>query len=236
MLTGIRDVDYKILNELDDKSLVSFCSTNKKADEYCDDQNFWLNRILIKFPFLSLDILRKYEGNMSWSDYYIDLRKFEKLFPSTIQPNNLKLIKESIRKGRLDHIMILVNKKVFNSHIKSNTITIAITSNQLEILKYLVEQKWPVGYDYILLEAISLGYLDMVKYALENGADIHFDNDEPLREAVKTGNLEIVKYLVEKGADIQGYGDYNSFVEIAYRKGYMNIVDYLVSQGAPDPR
>ncbi len=33
-LTGIKDIDLKILNDLDDKSLVQYCTTNKEVVKY----------------------------------------------------------------------------------------------------------------------------------------------------------------------------------------------------------
>ena len=50
MLSGIKDVDMIILNKLEDVDLIQACQVNKKADEICNDQAFWLNRILTKFP------------------------------------------------------------------------------------------------------------------------------------------------------------------------------------------
>ena len=76
MLTGIKDVDYKILNELDDKDLVKYCQTNKEANKICNDQTFWMRRVLKKISYIDIEILRKYKGERSWSEYYIeDLRK-----------------------------------------------------------------------------------------------------------------------------------------------------------------
>ena len=44
----------------------------------------------------------------------------------------------------------------------------------------------------------------MVKYLVENGADIHVNNDKALFHASRNNeHLEIVKYLVENGADIK---------------------------------
>ena len=75
MLTGNKNLDFKILNQLDDKDLVNLCQTNHQANELCDDQTFWLNRILIRFPYLDLNILKQYKQERSWSQYYIeDLR------------------------------------------------------------------------------------------------------------------------------------------------------------------
>lgn len=79
MLTGNRDVDIMILNKLDDKDLVNACLTNKAADNVCNDDNFWFNRVLTTFPGVPLDVLIQYKGNRSWSEYYIeDLRKINK--------------------------------------------------------------------------------------------------------------------------------------------------------------
>lgn len=70
------------------------------------------------------------------------------------------------------------------------------------------------------------GKLDMI----ENGADIHENDDFILRECVEKGNLEITKYLVEHGADIHANNDF------ALRKspenGNINMVQYLVEHGA----
>ena len=43
--------------------------------------------------------------------------------------------------------------------------------------------------------------LDVIKELVAEGADIHVDDDSPLRSASICGNLELVKYLIEQGAD-----------------------------------
>ncbi len=40
MLTGNKDVDRKILNELDDEDLVKACQVNKQVNTLCNDQVF----------------------------------------------------------------------------------------------------------------------------------------------------------------------------------------------------
>ena len=37
--TGVKDTDYKIMLELDDESLFSFCQTNKFIREYCNNDD-----------------------------------------------------------------------------------------------------------------------------------------------------------------------------------------------------
>jgi len=45
------------------------------------------------------------------------------------------------------------------------------------------------------------GHRELVKYLLEQGADLHAENDEALQLAAVNGHLEVVKYLLEQGAD-----------------------------------
>lgn len=49
-LTGVKDVDLKILQELTDKELSIVCSVNKKVAELCNDESFWMNRLILKLP------------------------------------------------------------------------------------------------------------------------------------------------------------------------------------------
>lgn len=58
-----------------------------------------------------------------------------------------------------------------------------------------------------LLTGVRFGLLPELKYLVENGADIHVENDEALRYAAKNGHLAIVKYLIEHGADVHSNND-----------------------------
>jgi len=167
-LTGIKDIDLSILAKLEDTDLVNTFQTNKRGGRYRKDQQFWLNRILTKFPYLSLDILNSYKGYRSWSDYYIyELRR--------INPDNSnKYLIDGSRNGRLDHVMVALNNGA-NVH----------TENEAGV-------KW----------AIERGHLEILKYLVSQGADIHVGDDDLVVWASYGGHLEVVKYLVSRGADI----------------------------------
>ena len=47
-----------------------------------------------------------------------------------------------------------------------------------------------------------------MQYLIENGANIHANDDFALRYAAKNGHLEVVRYLIENGADIHADDDY----------------------------
>ena len=76
--TGIKDVDLKIMMELDDKDLISTCATNKELYRICNvDQSFWRNRYVKQYGEEAAQY--KPEGR-SWKNHYmqtyIDLHKF----------------------------------------------------------------------------------------------------------------------------------------------------------------
>ena len=189
--TGYKDVDRMILNKLDDKDLVNVCQTNTKANEICNDQTFWMKRILMKFPMVSQEVLRKYKGNRSWSDYYTyDLRK--------INYNSAQeYLKKGAEEGRLDHVIIAIGMGADIHAQDDHALRWASANGRLEVVKYLVENKADihVGDDWALRLASEFGHLEVVKYLVKEGADIVADNDYALRWASRNGHLEEVKYL-----------------------------------------
>ncbi len=86
-----------------------------------------------------------------------------------------------------------------------------------------------------LIKFSSAGHLDIVKYLVEKGADIHAPNDlappdRALRQAAHNGHLDVVKYLVDKGSDIHVRDDLA--LKGAARGGHLEVVKYLVGKGA----
>ncbi len=160
MLTGNKDVDRKILNELDDKDLVNVCQTNKKANSLCNDQVFWMNRVFQRFEYVGGDILRKSKGDRDWSEYYIqDLRK--------INPSNAgKYLYNSSKNGRLDHV-IISSKNGADIHIwNDQTLRLASKNGHLDVVKYLVGEGADIhtNDDYPLILARYNGHIKVVKY------------------------------------------------------------------------
>jgi hypothetical protein len=95
-------------------------------------------------------------------------------------------------------------------------------------LKIFKESKG--NFNELLIEASYYGSLELVKYALGKGANIHASNDLALRWASQSGHLEVVKYLVERGADIHLFND--EALTWASSNGQLEVVKYLVEQGA----
>ena len=72
--TGIKDVDLLILKELDDEDLFSLCQVDKYINSLCNNENFWLNKLLKKYPDYKL--LKMEATN---KDIYKELYQLEKL-------------------------------------------------------------------------------------------------------------------------------------------------------------
>ena len=72
-----------------------------------------------------------------------------------------------------------------------------------DLLMYVAKVR---HYPYIdwdgLIDAAIIGDLNLVKYFISQGANIHINDDEALRYTADEGHIEIVKYLVKQGANI----------------------------------
>jgi len=84
--------------------------------------------------------------------------------------------------------------------------------------------------DVSLREASERGHLEVVKVLLENGADVHAEEDLALQGASERGHLEVVKVLLENGADVHAYND--SAIRRALENGHLEVVKILLEAGA----
>jgi len=149
-LTGDKNIDSDILNRLSDKDLVNACQVNKKADNVCQDDTFWLNRILTKFPYVYPDLLQRYKKDSrvgssywtlfldkfraprTWANYYIhDLSKIT-------EENANQMLLTGVINNRLDIVIIAVNK---GADVNNNqALLIAENRGYSDIEDYLISQ------------------------------------------------------------------------------------------------
>jgi len=66
--TGIRDLDYKIMEELDIRSLLNFCLTDTYISELCKNDMFWKRRFEQRIGYGKFKPV-----DMSWRKYYLQL-------------------------------------------------------------------------------------------------------------------------------------------------------------------
>lgn len=88
-----------------------------------------------------------------------------------------------------------------------------------------------------LMIASKMGYLEIVKYLVENDFEVNarvlFGDETALILASQYGHLEIVEFLISKGAD-KNIQDYSGFTALMWAsvRGYFEIVQCLVRYGA----
>lgn len=68
--TGIKDTDLLILQQLDDPSLMNVCVVNKYVASLCDNENFWMNRII---KVQSKDALQLKKINQTYKELYFHI-------------------------------------------------------------------------------------------------------------------------------------------------------------------
>ena len=64
--TGNKDVDFKIMENMDDKTLLNFCLTNKYISALCNYDPFWRRRFSDRIGY---GVLKP--TDMSWKKYYL---------------------------------------------------------------------------------------------------------------------------------------------------------------------
>lgn len=125
----------------------------------------------------------------------------------------------------------LKRNNLFN--LKMNQLLMrGVELNVLNLVKYAVQRGANVpAYSFEALSgAMMHGRYDIVVYLIEHGANINVDYGYPLRTAATLGYYDIVVYLVEHGADIHVLGDVS--LKLAAVNGHNNVVRYLIEHGA----
>lgn len=214
MLTGLKDIDREVLKHVKDKELLVVCRASKKMwHEVCDD-NFIKRRLRSKFG----QQIEKYKKeNESWKTFFsratMYIYKMRKEFDFNYTGGDFF--------------------RQYNIWISENILVKAAESGELRIIQHCVQnlnEDLRVDEDSVLTHASEQGHLDVVKYALEKGCDIHASFDYAVRWASARGHYSVVKYLIEQGANIHAYAD--DALAHAAHQGHFEIVKLLVESGA----
>lgn len=244
------DVDREILLKLSDEDLLKTCRLNQYLFYTVCNDEFFHRRLQLTYPdTLTLHDPKKYKNyrnfylNMIYyisrlsekpfEYYYVggDPQKQLKIFKASLEGNSInyqELLLASSREGELDIVKFLLNKGV-NLQADNKPLEAASIFGYSEIVKYLVENGANVT-DNALIWASRSGNLELVKYLVDHGANIHANNENSLLTAVVSGYLDIVKYLVERGANFHLNND--NMLILASHYGRLEIVKYLVDKGA----
>lgn len=100
--------------------------------------------------------------------------------------------------GKIDLIKHILSNNDIDKRILSKGLDIAVINNHLDVVEYLVsDTKADVNYNdgMPLKSAVRLGYLKIVYYLANHGADIYRNHGEILQLAKKHNKQEVIRYL-----------------------------------------
>lgn len=176
-----RDVLQYIAEKSDDREALIILTQNERLN----NENYFDLVFGRRYP----DLIKYRQKEQNLKNFYLSSLKFIGMLKEEygytyqtgnpyLQYNLLEVNKQS--NGDMNHLLIQ-----------------AIIYNSIEILKYSLES----GADVNLFRGIPLliasakGYLNIVRFLVENGASAHNRDDEALREAEKYNHVDVVEYL-----------------------------------------
>jgi hypothetical protein len=163
----------------------------------------------------------------------------------------------TIKNGHISlarHIIQTVQDLIFSESI----IYAAIADNNTDILE-LIRRKIKITDDTYIIAAVRMGSVNVVKYLIDHGANVHAKNDKCMYLTRKYGNLKLVKLLkfycpiyrynhraliaacehshlkiVKNLVPPESHLKFSnlSAIQAATRHGHYNIVNYLCTIGA----
>ncbi|AVG45906.1 ankyrin repeat protein [Acanthamoeba polyphaga mimivirus] len=110
-------------------------------------------------------------------------------------------------------------------------LVLATHRGNLPLIKFFVDNGADIAtHDNICIK-ISIDSMDtnIFNYLLQSGSDIHCDRNYPLRRAVYLQKIYIIKKLLESGADIS-YLEMKDLVRIVQNKNY-DLIKLLIDYG-----
>ena len=232
LLTGIRDVDIKILNTITDEELLMLCGYPEFKD-ICDNEELWKQRIITR---IDQDALQ-FNNNISWQDYYFQLSDYipfdNASIKVAIEEGNLPIIKFIISRG-ITPTLREMSGAVKNGHIDilnffeqnlswtgKGSAGLALLSDQIDVLDWLEQRNIYPDQESIDL-AVHTSYYDTLRWIL--------DRDFPLRQSdinyiVMRNNPYILDLLEE-----YGYLPDQEGADLALKNNKKRSLDWLAAR------
>ena len=158
----------------------------------------WKNHYFTMLKYI--DLLKKELGYVYNSEYqspellYLSRKpiKTSKTFYYTKE----EALMNAIRTGNLTIVKYLLESGDHNNYYNMNALSLAIEYGQCQIVKYIIHKSDDLC-NYGLIYACEKGKLKLVKFLVENGADITYQNNEAIRRANNNRHISVIKYLTK---------------------------------------
>jgi len=213
------DILIIILELCEVKDVINYCLINKKIHKF-----FINNKNYIGFKKLKLlfnNIFNKEKFN--YFDIYYKIINYKIL-------NYNDLIYESSLKGHLEVIKFININNIYN---KINyAFIVAAYNGNLDIINYFIHE-----FNYIDIIDINFALiyssgrcdLEIIKFLINNGADIHYNNEYALEVNIKNNRIDIVKYLLDLYKNIDNLL-INLLVKLSSDNSHLEIFKFLINK------
>lgn len=103
----------------------------------------------------------------------------------------------------------------------------ACEQGDLDTVKILTEETTKIIISYGLIIASESGYLNIVKFLFDKGADVNSQEGTAIKTAAQNGHFYIVEFLIKNGANV----GLDVALGQACRRGHLDIVKILLKNG-----
>ena len=185
-ITGIPELDMKIINELSDYNLVRFCQTNTYVNSLCKSDYLWQERIKDRYGQV-----QPKPQNITWQEYYFVIPYYQ---PTVV----LKTFRQLIQNANYPILQILIKIGFFET-IGS----MAIFMNRLDIFEGLFQrgsfQLTPDEERIITNLAVGNGRINFLDWLAAHG---FYPGPEAMIIAIRSKQLPAVQWLHAHGYQV----------------------------------
>jgi ankyrin repeat protein len=149
-----------------------------------------------------------------------------------IQANNNFALQLAAQNDNIDIFTFLIDNGA-DIHAENNlALMLAVKKGNIKIVKTLVNYGINIHAEDAFINAVLHGHLELVKFFVRKGADIHVNDNRALLYSTYNRDSKIFNYLISLGAILPQSCSKEFMLESAAKRGNVDTVKYLVSQGA----
>ena len=190
MTTGFRDPDLLILEQLDDRSLLSLCSVDKYTNTLCKNEDFWNKRFIKTYGNYIKPTLTKWRELYLKVVYYLD--------GSTDWNIGMEF---AAKKGDKDLVDFFISK---GANYWNKGMLCAVQGGHKDLVEFFISKgsdDW--NWNWGMYGAAKRGHQDLVDFFISKGAD---NWNSGMYGAAKRGHQDLVDFFISKGADNWNWG------------------------------